>query len=187
MGKQTITFILLAALTLSLAACSQTAAPQPAVTDETKYESPSGFEQPPIGIDIGQTAPNFTLNLRGGGSVSLWDLRGMPVLLNVCTTWCPPCQVEFPEIQAIHEAYSGQVKVLGIDIGESQPEVDAYFDRFDFDYAVAYDPDGEIDADYNIEFIPQTWIIGADGVIVEYIAGARDFADFSEALNKAVN
>jgi len=185
--KPIITVILLLALILSLASCSQPAATQPAAADETEYESPTGLEQPIIGIKIGQIAPDFTLNLRGGGSVSLWDLRGTPVLLNVFTTWCPPCQAEFSDIQAIHEVYSGRAKVLGIDISESQTDVDAYFDRFDFDYAIAYDPAGEIDADYNIEFIPQTWIIDADGLIVEYKAGAGDFAYFSKVLDKAVD
>jgi len=141
------------------------------------------FEQPPVGIEIGQTAPNFTLELRGGGTVTLWDLRGTPVLLNVCTTWCPPCQQEFPEIQAIHKAYKGKVYVLGVDIGESVYDVDEYFNQFDYDYTIAYDPNGEIDYDYNIEFIPQTWVIDVNGVITDYIAGSTTYDEFSAALD----
>ncbi|MDR0220222.1 MAG: TlpA family protein disulfide reductase [Lachnospiraceae bacterium] len=159
-------------------------APEPSPTPEPAPTPPPDL---PIGIEIGQVAPNFTLDLRGGGSVTLWDLRGMPLLLNVCTTWCPPCQVEFPEVQAVYEAYSGRAQVLGVSIGETVNEVDTYFNQFTYTYPLAYDPSGTIDADYHIEFIPQTWIIDARGVIVDYISGSTDLAAFSAALDKAVD
>lgn len=144
------------------------------------------FEQPAAGIGVGQTAPDFTLDLRGGGSVSLWDLRGKPVLLNVCATWCPPCQAEFPEIQAVYKAYGDRAVILGVNIGEAESDVDNYFDPLGYTYPIAYDPYGAIDPDYNIEFIPQTWIIDANGVIVDYIPGAAAYDVFSASLDKAL-
>ncbi|MDR1060876.1 MAG: redoxin domain-containing protein, partial [Clostridiales bacterium] len=149
-------------------------------------EPDPAFEQPPVGIDVGQTAPDFTLNLRGGGTVTLWELRGAPVLLNVFTTWCPPCQLEYPEIQAVHDAYVGRAAVLGVDIGEPEADVDEFFDELDYSYAIAYDPYSEIGGDYKIDFIPQTWIIDANGVITDYIGGATDYSEFSASLEEAL-
>jgi thiol-disulfide isomerase/thioredoxin len=160
--------------------------PVPTPSPEQSPEPSPAFEQPPVGIAVGQTAPDFTLSLRGGGSVTLWELRGAPVLLNVCATWCPPCQLEYPEIQAVHDAYAGRAAVLGVDIGESEADVDAYLDQFGYGYAIAYDPDGTIGGDYKIDFIPQTWVIDANGVIAGYIAGATDYGEFSAALEDAL-
>ncbi|MDR1205037.1 MAG: TlpA family protein disulfide reductase [Peptococcaceae bacterium] len=156
--------------------------------DGAGYDSGQGgaFEQPPVGIGVGQTAPDFTLSLRGGGSVSLWDLRGKPVLLNVSATWCPPCQGEFPEIQAVYKVYGDRAVILGIDIGETESEVDGYYDRSGYTYPIAYDPYGAIGTDYNVEFIPQTWVIDANGVIVDYIPGAADYDAFSASLDQAL-
>ncbi|MDR2132927.1 MAG: redoxin domain-containing protein [Clostridiales Family XIII bacterium] len=144
-------------------------------------------EEAEAGIDIGQIAPNFTLDLRGGGTVSLWDLRGKPVFLNVSATWCPPCQKEFPEVQAAYELYGEDVHFLGVDIGEPESEVDAYFDGFDCDYPMAYDPSGTISADYGIEFIPQTWVLDADGVVVDYISGGATLETFRDSIEKALD
>jgi peroxiredoxin len=150
------------------------------------YQPPPGFTQPPVGINIGQTAPNFTLKLKGGGSVTLWDLRGKPVLLNIAATWCGPCLMELPDIQKIHNTYGTQATVLIVDGGEGEATVDAYFNKQGYTFAVAYDPDWSIDADYKIEFIPQTWIIDANGVITEYVPGSSNYRTFSAALDKVV-
>ena len=139
-----------------------------------------------VGIGIGQIAPNFTLDLRGGGSVTLWSLRGKPTFINVCTTWCPPCQDEFSEVQEVYARYGSQINVIGISIGESISDVDGYFDQFDYTYPIAYDPNNSIDPDYNIEFIPQTWVLDANGVIVDYISGSTTVDVFETSIEKAL-
>jgi peroxiredoxin len=139
-----------------------------------------------IGLQIGNQAPDFTLNLRGGGIVTLSDLRGKPVLLNFCTTWCPPCQVEFPEIQAVADLYEDSVYVLGIDVGEPVSDVDYYFDQNpNLIYPIAYDPDDIANELYNIEFIPQTWILDANGIIVDYVEGRNEQARFVQGVDLA--
>ena len=140
----------------------------------------------PIGVDIGMLLPDFTLSLRGGGSVTLSDLRGKPVFINVCTTWCPPCQYEFPEIQAVYETFGDSIYVIGISSYEYERDVDDYFDMFDYTYPIAYDPNGVLFAPYyDIEFIPQTWVLDANGVIVDYFAGSNQAEVFTEAVDRA--
>src|SRR5688572_5558022 len=57
-----------------------------------------------VAPEIGATAPTFfapTLN----GSVDLAELRGAPVIINFWATWCVPCRVEMPELQALHQTH----------------------------------------------------------------------------------
>jgi thiol-disulfide isomerase/thioredoxin len=177
------------ALLFALAVAGCGAAPGGAEEEGSEAESAEAANAPAeadIGVDIGLLAPDFTLNLRGGGTVSLWDMRGKPVFINVSATWCPPCQTEFPEVQKAYELYGGEVHFIGIDIGESASDVDAYFDGFAYDYPIAYDPSGAINADYGIEFIPQTWVLDADGVVVDYISGGATLETFRDSIEKAL-
>jgi peroxiredoxin len=136
-----------------------------------------------VGIDIGDIAPDFTLELRGGGSFRLSDLRGKPTLLNLSTTWCPPCIKEFPEIQKVYDAYKGKVNILGVDQQEEAAVVDAYFDQYpSIVYPIAYDPSGNTFGIYQNDYIPTTYILDKDGIIVASFVGGQDFNAFDRVL-----
>ncbi len=65
--------------------------------------------------------------------VSLADLRGKPVLINLWATWCPPCRDEMPGIQAAYEKYAAKgLVVLAIDftVQDHLPEVTAFVKEF---------------------------------------------------------
>ena len=48
-----------------------------------------------------EAAPDFTVYDRDGNAVSLSQLRGKPVVVNLWATWCPPCRAELPDFDAI--------------------------------------------------------------------------------------
>lgn len=62
-------------------------------------------------VEMGETVPNFTVNTTDGRTLSLDELLEEKdcVVLNVFTTWCGPCKIEFPEMEEAyengHEAY----------------------------------------------------------------------------------
>jgi peroxiredoxin len=156
---------------------------------ESEFDAPANYDPDPsipIGLEVGQVAPDFTLNLRDGGMVRLSDLRGKPVLLNFCTTWCPPCQREFPEIQAVADKYGDRIHILGVDEGEEQSAVDSYFDENpDLKYPLAYDPDKTVFVDlYELDYIPATWVLDERGVIVAFFEGSQKQDDFINGIEK---
>ncbi|MDR1604878.1 MAG: TlpA family protein disulfide reductase [Gracilibacteraceae bacterium] len=143
--------------------------------------SPGGAEAA-IGLAVGQTAPDFTLTLNGGGEVTLSQLRGQPVFLNLFTTWCPPCREEIPALQKIYEEYGDRVSIIGVSVTESADVVAEFIAASGVGYPVALDPDGIVAADYDVQFIPQSWVLDSDGVIADYIPGGTDEAGILAAL-----
>jgi len=66
-------------------------------------------------VVVGQPAPEFRLRLPGGQRVSLADLKGQVVILNLWATWCGPCKREMPELDRI-QANGAQygLRVFGV-------------------------------------------------------------------------
>jgi len=68
---------------------------------------------------VGSAAPNFTLNLAGGGgSVTLSNYLGEVVYLNFFGATCPVCIEDGPLSQEIYEMYDSvsDVNIFGIDV-----------------------------------------------------------------------
>ena len=56
-----------------------------------------------VGIEPGQTMPDFTVSLTDGTTVTLSELLEEKdlVVLNLFASWCGPCEREFPEMDAV--------------------------------------------------------------------------------------
>ncbi|MFC2100155.1 redoxin domain-containing protein [Candidatus Bipolaricaulota bacterium] len=63
---------------------------------------------PPVGIEAGMTAPDFTSSSTDGGEFTLYDTRGKVVLLDFWGAWCTPCKKSLPHLDELVEAYEAQ-------------------------------------------------------------------------------
>ncbi len=137
---------------------------------------------PPV-IAAGRQAPDFALKFalknQAGTSVSLSGFRGKLVFLHFWASWCRPCVDEAPELEKLKNAMNGkpfQMLPISIDI-----EVDAVRD-FDSRYKVTLpallDPGQQIARGlYKITGPPETFLIGADGVVLRHIVGPVTWSD----------
>ena len=74
----------------------------------------------------------------------LGQLRGIPVVVNVWGSWCPPCFVEAPDLARVAREFEGRVQFLGIDILDNRRAARKFILRFDWPYPSVFDPNGEI-------------------------------------------
>jgi cytochrome c biogenesis protein CcmG/thiol:disulfide interchange protein DsbE len=98
-------------------------------------------------------------------------LLGRPILLNFWASWCGPCVDEAPMLRRAHERFGDQVEFVGIDVRDSRPDALEFVARHRLDYLHLRDEDLTIYDRYGLTGQPESFLIGADGTIVEHVAG----------------
>ena len=116
----------------------------------------------------------------------LADYEGQVVLLNIWATWCAPCRVEMPSIQALHETYGPQglaVVAVSIDDAEAAPKIAAFARDYRLTFEILHDASGAIKRTFQTTGVPETFVIAPDGVIRKKVVGAEDW---NSAANRAL-
>jgi cytochrome c biogenesis protein CcmG/thiol:disulfide interchange protein DsbE len=118
-------------------------------------------------VNIGERAPDFKLTTFDGRQISSESLRGQVVVLNIWASWCKPCEQEARELEQIYKEYKDQgVIFLGAAYADTERESLAYLERFEITYPNGPDLGTEIYHDFRARGVPETYIIGPDGVLV---------------------
>ena len=69
-----------------------------------------------IGIEPGQTMPDFTVSLTDGTTVTLSELLKEKdlVVLNIFASWCGPCEREFPEMEDVYQENKDRMEIVSV-------------------------------------------------------------------------
>jgi peroxiredoxin len=125
-----------------------------------------GSTSPIEAPEVGALAPNFQLKTLDGELVTLSGLRGRPVILNFWATRCGPCIAEMPVLQAaFNEKAAEGLFMLAVDIGENEPIVRKFVEVKELTFNVGLDSSGAVSERYQIQYIPSTFFIDAEGII----------------------
>jgi peroxiredoxin len=136
-----------------------------------------GFAAP----EIGASAPDFSTMRLSGEPFVLSQTRGTPIILNFWATWCVPCEIEMPELQALHVAHPS-IRVIGVNLSESPAVIADWMARGGFTFDIALDPAGQIASLYALRGQPTTFILSPSGVILEILYGATTRAALEDIL-----
>ena len=122
-----------------------------------------------VGLVVGRSAPDFTLNTLDGNRVSLSDLAGQPVVINFWASWCIPCREEMPKLVQAYETHKSEgFMILGVNLTsiDSLPDVQGFVNEFDVTFPVLLDTDGVVAwKSYHIPGIPTSIFVNRDGTI----------------------
>ena len=152
----------------------------------TGSSSAGSVEQIVTGTATGNFVPDFSAVLaKGGGTLTLADLKGKSTLLSFWTTWCPYCLRQTPLLVEAHSRWAAAgVNFAGVNVGEASAQVLPYLETHAIDYPIGLDEGSEIAAAYAVRGFPTTYFLDAEGRVVARHVGQLSTEDIDSYLNQ---
>jgi len=134
-------------------------------------------------VQVGQVAPHFTLTTFDGQEYDTIAMSGKVIVVNFWSSWCKPCEQEAADLEAAWRHYQdrGDVVFLGVDYVDTETEARGYLAKFDITYPNGPDKGTRISQAYRISGVPETYIIGKDGILAAAQIGP--FRSFDQILS----
>ena len=134
---------------------------------------------------VGEAAQDFSLQDLKGRTFRLRDLRGKIVLLDFWASWCGPCRIDLPHIEALHDEYTrDELVVLGVN-GESETPARSFMEQQGYSFPSLVDRGDEVSRLYGAALLPTIVIVDEEGKIAAYLVGLQSENDLRLALAKA--
>ena len=132
--------------------------------------------------------PHFTVRALTGDTITTEQLRGRVVLVNVWATWCAPCRMEMPMMEATWQRHrDAGLLVLGASVDRAGPAVvRAFVSERDITYPIAI-----VDADViaslgGVRGYPTSILIGRDGHVRHRVMGPIGPLTLEPAIRRAL-
>lgn len=142
-----------------------------------------------IGLNAGDPSPTFTFQDQFGKEVSLSDLKGKYVYIDVWATWCAPCKKEIPFLKEMDETYKNKnIEFVSVSIDKLEHK-DKWLKMIEeeelrgIQLLADNDWNSEFVSAYNIQGIPRFILIDQQGNIVNSNAPRPSDPSLKDLLN----
>lgn len=155
--------------------------------EEAQTEPVNEIDQTTL-VKAGAEAPDFTVEMLDGSSVSLASLRGKVVLVNFWATWCPPCRQELTRVQKdLIDRFAGkEFCFLPISRGEERSVVTDFMEAQGYTFPVGLDTDQSIYNRFASNYIPRNFLVDKEGKVIVATVGyePEEFDTLLETIAK---
>jgi len=138
---------------------------------------------------IASSAAGATDPLAGVTELSLADLQGRVVVVNFWASWCGPCRIEQPDLNAAWELFpDDEVVVIGVNIEDTRANALAHLEEYGVPYVSLFDPVNELAGRFSgigARTIPTTLFLDTEGRVTARLLGLTDTREIA-ALAAAI-
>ena len=142
-----------------------------------------------IGLAIGNRLPAFEVESLAEGTHKLADYAGRPLFLNFWATWCGPCRIELPEMEAIWaEKIYRDLVIVAISVGERRDTVEKFVaEEIALSFDVGLDPEGTLTNRYRIVGMPTSYFVDRSGVVRDVNIGGMNVELMGQRISSIAN
>lgn len=127
------------------------------------------FQNDSSPVELGKNPKDFSLTTYAGDAIHTADLRGKVVLINFWASWCATCDEEAALLQQAWQVYQTSdpegVIFLGLAYMDTEPASRAYLADYGVTYPNGPDLRGSISKIYQVNSVPETYILDANGTL----------------------
>jgi len=131
-----------------------------------------------VELKEGQPAPAVTLATLDRGRASLADHHDKLVVLNFWATWCHPCALEMPSLEALWRRYQERglvVLAVSVDRGSPRGLLEPYVRNLKLTFPILLDPDSKTSDGWRVAALPATFLVRPGGEVAGMAVGAREW------------
>lgn len=147
-------------------------------------------EKKPVGLVIGEPAPDFSLVDTKGKTWRLSELKGQVVFINFWATWCPPCLQELPSMQKLYTVLpKDKFKMLAVLNNDKLPPAQFIANQKGVTMPILDDSDNQAGFKYALTGLPETFIVDKQGILREKFIGPEqwDAREHVQMIMKYIN
>lgn len=163
------------------------------VLSDAQKQRQVNIEAPLMTMKKGDDAYNFSYEDRNGKTVSLSDMKGKVVLVDVWATWCGPCKAQIPYLKTLEEEMNGKdVQFVSISVDEAKDKQKwlTFIDTAKLGgtqlFAGGWSQENGIAKYYKISGIPRFMVFDKNGKIVSIDSPRPSDPALKELLEKTL-
>jgi len=138
----------------------------------------------PLPVEDRRPVPDLTLPVLavdGPVELSLADLRGRVVVVNFWASWCGPCRIEQPDLNAAAGLLPpDEVVLLGVNIEDTAANARAHLREYDVPYPSLFDPVNDLAGRFDgigARTIPTTLFLDREGRVAARVLGVTTLGE----------
>ena len=126
---------------------------------------------------------------RAAPPAGLAPVEGQVVWVDFWASWCVPCRRSFPWLNSMHRKYGPNgLQIIAVNLDKERALADKFLAEVPAEFALRFDPAGELAKHYGVQAMPSSYLIDADGNVLATHAGFRtgEAADYERAIQDAL-
>jgi thiol-disulfide isomerase/thioredoxin len=123
---------------------------------------------PAAAVEVGETVPDLAIRRldEPAKSLALASLKGSVVYVDFWASWCVPCRVSMPALDAMYRRNRGRgFEVVGVNKDVSSAEAQRFLKRVGVSFPLVYDAQDAAAKAFDVKAMPSGYLVDRKGIV----------------------
>jgi cytochrome c biogenesis protein CcmG, thiol:disulfide interchange protein DsbE len=113
----------------------------------------------------------------------------VPTYVDFWASWCVPCALSFPWINAMQDRYGDRMHFVGVNVDRHRSDAARFLQRYPAQFTLLFDAEGTLAAHFDLEGMPSAVILDSQGQVLWQHSGFRpaETGDYERAILEALS